>query len=273
MSGTIPNSKPSLIRHPLLMIGSGVLVIQVMGIILAGCSKPASVLRPLPSVASSSTEVPEPQEEDQAKASNTSDDVELKDEELPDTSDSPEEPAAEKKMGCWERVFGTPPSTSDTNRGLSAPVPGCPDCDKLWVGPKAEGLHPQVLKRLRAIEKGLPPPEINEPLMWVNSGKREGSNLNESMHIQGLAIDLVICGLNTLQTAKKLRQAGFSCVIEYYDSERNPCNMAHADLRNTKWAKGAYAPGRRKSRSCPKRSISKKAGCENQAKRDWSYGR
>lgn len=153
---------------------------------------------------------------------------------------------------------------------LTAPVPRCPDCGELRAGPKAAGLHPQMLRRLRQIERALPGAAVKEPLMWVNSGLREGPPF-KSMHNQGLAVDLVICGLDTRQTAARLRQAGFTCVIEYYDSQGNPCNMAHGDLRNTRWARGAYAPGGRKSRSCPAKAVSKNEDCSNRRKEQWKY--
>ena len=72
--------------------------------------------------------------------------------------------------------------------------------------------------------------------MWINSGKRDGPQ-SESMHNQGLAVDLVICGLDTTETASHLRQVGFTCVIEYHDRDDNPCHMAHGDLRATRWAR------------------------------------
>ena len=107
--------------------------------------------------------------------------------------------------------------------------------------------------------------------MWVNSGKREGVKPETSMHAQGLAIDLVICGMNSMQTAKKLREAGFTCIIEYYDHKRKPCNMAHADMRNTSLAIGDYAPDGRKAKTCPLRSVSRNAGCNNTKKNQWRY--
>jgi hypothetical protein len=72
-------------------------------------------------------------------------------------------------------------------------------------------------------------------------------------------------------TAKALREAGFTCVIEYFDAEGKACDMAHADLRNTQWAKGAYGKGGRKARSCPKKATSKTDDCRNARKEDWSY--
>lgn len=108
--------------------------------------------------------------------------------------------------------------------------------------------------------------------MWVNSGKHEGP-IGESMHAQGLAVDLVICGMNSAETAKRLREAGFTCSIAYYDKDQQPCHMAHGDLRGTKWAEGAYALGGKKAETCPRRAFSKTVGCGNQSKDQWKYQR
>jgi len=185
---------------------------------------------------------------------------------LPDTAPAPDAPAP----GCWKKTFGKPMDPSAMTPSVAGPVPGCGDCETLRAGPKAAGLHPQVLRRLRRIARGLPRPPVEEPLMWVNSGKRDGPAA-KSMHNQGLAVDLVICGLDTRQTAARLRQAGFTCVIEYYDGAGNPCNMAHGDLRGTRWARGAYAPGGRKARTCPARAVSKNEDCSNRRKEQWKY--
>jgi len=181
-----------------------------------------------------------------------------------------DKPKPERLVGCWERSFGKAPGPGAMKPSLSAPVPGCPDCGKLRVGPNAEGLHPQVLRRLRAMEKSLPKPVVPEPLMWVNSGKRKGKK-SRSMHDQGLAVDLAICGMKSVQIARKLRAAGFTCVIEYFNSKLQPCNMAHGDLRNTRMAKGPYAPGGAKATTCPLRAVSKKGDCRNSKKDDWRY--
>jgi hypothetical protein len=91
------------------------------------------------------------------------------------------------------------------------------------------------------------------------------------MHNQGLAADVVVCGLDTRGVAERLREAGFACVIEYYDAEGQPCHMAHADLRGTSVAQDAYAPGGRKARTCPRRAVSRGESCANHAKADWDY--
>jgi hypothetical protein len=91
------------------------------------------------------------------------------------------------------------------------------------------------------------------------------------MHNQALAVDVVVCGEDTRGAASALRDAGFTCVIEYYDPEGNPCQMAHGDLRDTAFATGAYAPGGKKAGTCPARAVSRGDDCQNQAKDDWSY--
>lgn len=173
-------------------------------------------------------------------------------------------------MGCWEREFGTPPAGNANTPSLPAAVPGCVGCEQLRVGPKAVGLHVEVLRRVQSIVESLPPPPIDEPVLWLNSGARQGDR-DDSMHNQALGIDAVICGLDTRATAKRLRDAGFTCVIEYYDGAGNPCHFAHADLRATSFAQGAYAKGGRKARSCPKRAASRTMNCDNSIKRDWTY--
>lgn len=174
-----------------------------------------------------------------------------------------------RPVGCWEKVLGDPPDAEAMKPPITSPVPGCPECNELRVGPKAAGLHPEVLKKLRALEATLPPPKLSEPVMWLNSGKRDGS-ADESMHHQGLAIDLVICGLKSTQTAEHLRRVGFTCVTEYHDAAGAPCNMAHGDLRGTRWARGAYGRGGWKSRRCPRRAVAKTSECGSM-RSDWRY--
>ena len=188
-----------------------------------------------------------------------------------DAAPAKPEPAAPPHVpGCWEREFGQPPDPKGIGPSLSARLDGCDGCETLRVGPKAEGLHVEVLRRVHAVVTSLPKPAIDEPVMWINSGKRTGE-IDDSMHNQGLGIDAVICGKNTSATAAVLREAGFTCVIEYFDAAGNPCHFAHADLRATKWATGAYAKGGRKARSCPKKAVSRSMNCDNSVKRDWTY--
>ncbi len=179
-------------------------------------------------------------------------------------------PPAPKPVGCWERTFGQPPAAGSEAPSLKAAVPGCDRCEALVLGPRAEGLHPQVLVRVRDVVESLPRPEVDEPVLWINSGRRDGDP-DDSMHNQALAIDAVICGMDTRQTGARLREAGFTCVIEYYDAAGNPCHFAHADLRGTQWAQGAYAKGGRKEKTCPKRAKSKTMKCDGSTKRDWTY--
>lgn len=186
------------------------------------------------------------------------------------TDEPPEPTPPPAPIGCWEREFGTPPASGATGPSLPAAIDGCDGCETLRVGPKAAGLHVEVLRRVHAIVASLPPPEIDEPVLWINSGARTGDP-DDSMHNQALGIDAVICGKDTRGTGEVLRKAGFTCVIEYYDGAGNPCHFAHADLRATKWAQGAYAKGGRKARSCPKRATSRSMNCDNAAKRDWTY--
>jgi hypothetical protein len=183
---------------------------------------------------------------------------------------TPIDPAPPRVVGCWEREFGTPPADGATGPSLPGPIDGCEGCETLRVGPKAAGLHVEVLRRIESVVAGLPAPAVDEPVMWINSGARTG-DADDSMHNQALAIDAVICGLDTRGTGEKLRAAGFTCVIEYYDAAGNPCHFAHGDLRATKFAGGAYAKGGRKARSCPKRATSRSMNCDNATKRDWTY--
>jgi hypothetical protein len=190
--------------------------------------------------------------------------------EAPAPAPAPTTQPAPREVGCWEREFGQPPDPSGAGPSLPAAIAGCDGCETLRVGPKAGGLHVEVLRRVHAVVTSLPAPEVDEPVMWINSGKREG-DLDDSMHNQGLAIDAVICGKDTRATGAALRDAGFTCVIEYFDAAGHPCHFAHADLRATKWAEGAYAKGGRKARSCPKKAVSRSMNCDNAAKRDWTY--
>ena len=174
------------------------------------------------------------------------------------------------EKGCWEQQFGRKPGPGANAPSFDAPIKDCGGCDELRVGPKAAKLHVEVLKRLKKMQDALPDPPIEEPKLWVNSGVRDGPPA-KSMHNQGLAVDAVVCGRDSVGTAKLMRKAGFTCVIEYFDAEGKACDMAHADLRNTEFAKGAYAKGGRKARTCPKKAKSKTSDCRNSRKEDWSY--
>jgi hypothetical protein len=174
-------------------------------------------------------------------------------------------------IGCWERELGSAPDPAGLGPSLDGPVEGCPGCETLEVGPNARGLHPEVLKRVQAIVAKRPRPELPEPVAWINSGKRDGDP-SDSMHNQGLGVDVVVCGLDSRETGALLREAGFTCVIEYYDAAGAPCHVAHADLRATQWATDAYAKGGRKARTCPKRGKSKSGTCQNSEKGQWQYG-
>jgi hypothetical protein len=186
----------------------------------------------------------------------------------PDPAPKPEpEPAP---IGCWERTFGAPPAAEGMGPSLAEPIAGCEGCETLRAGPHASSLHPEVLRRLLAVQRTRPAPEIDEPVLWVNSGRRAG-NPSKSMHNQGLAVDMVVCGLDSPATAALLRDAGFTCVIEYYGPDGTPCHMAHADMRGTESATAAYAPGGRKATTCPMRAVSRGADCQGSSKEDWSY--
>jgi hypothetical protein len=180
----------------------------------------------------------------------------------------PPTPPPPPPKGCWEETFGQAPGAG-SGRSFDAPVPDCEGCDALAAGPAAVGLHPEVLRRLLAIQNDHPP-RIDEPVLWINSGKREGPP-SKSMHNQGLAVDVVVCGHDTVGTAKILREAGFTCVIEYYAEDGSPCWMAHGDMRGTTHAKSAYRPEGSKSDTCPTRGVHKGVGCQGTSKEDWSY--
>ena len=229
--------------------------------LVCACASPAEVSPRPPAPAEAEAPAPRATEPPQGL-----DPAPAREEPGPELHAEPE--PAPPPVGCWERTFGAPPSGD--GRSFHAPVPDCPDCDKLRAGPLVAGLHVDVVRRLRQLEASLPAPEVDEPVLWVNSGKRDGPPA-KSMHNQGLAIDLVVCGSDTRATAQHLRDAGFSCVIEYYDGEGNPCKMAHGDLRGTAPALGAYAPGGGKANTCPQKAVSRGESCGNQAKEDWKY--
>ena len=183
-------------------------------------------------------------------------------------SPSPSEAAP---AGCWETTFGAGPRPGATPPSLQQPLPGCPDCTSLKAGPLVAGLHPEVIQRLRAVERTLPAPAVDEPVMWVNSGAREGPP-GASMHNQALAVDVVVCGFDTAQTAQRLREVGFTCVIEYFAADGTPCHMAHGDLRGTPHARGAYGVNGRKAGTCPGRAVAPGDSCQQFQKSDWNYG-
>jgi hypothetical protein len=105
---------------------------------------------------------------------------------------TPSEPASEpapRPIGCWERELGSAPDPSGLGPSLDGPIAGCDGCETLEVGPNARGLHPEVLKRIHALVAKRPKPEIAEPVVWINSGKRDGEP-SESMHNQALGVDV-----------------------------------------------------------------------------------
>ena len=78
--------------------------------------------------------------------------------------------------------------------------------------------------------------------------KPAGARSN-SMHYQGLAVDVGIEGLTTVDIANALIAEGFVGIGHYFDQAHKGLPMAHGDLRGTREAKEAY--GRGKSHSYP----------------------
>ena len=107
---------------------------------------------------------------------------------------------------------------------------------------------------------------------YLMSGARKGDE-SASMHSQALAVDVTIDDMDSEGVASELRAVGFTCVTTYYNSKRRPCFMAHADLRGTNVAWGAYARGGRKADNCPPIATSKTESCANDKKAQWVYWR
>jgi hypothetical protein len=104
----------------------------------------------------------------------------------------------------------------------------------------------------------------------LNSGRRTGPP-EDSLHNQGLAVDVAIEGLTSPEVAAELRALGFTCAITYYKKRGQPCHMAHGDLRNTTLAQGPYSPGGHKAATCPAMALSRTGSCDNDTKGQWRY--
>jgi hypothetical protein len=127
-------------------------------------------------------------------------------------------------------------------------------------------LHPEVQRRLAALDEKM---RARHRKVVVNSGARQGDP-GDSLHNQKLAADVQIDGLGSVQVARELLSAGFSCAIPYFDRRGRPCRMAHGDLRHTEVATGPYAPDSG-VKECPALAVSRTGGCHNDSKGQWQY--
>ena len=84
--------------------------------------------------------------------------------------------------------------------------------------------------------------------VFVTSGKRTG-DASASSHNTGIGADVKIEGLDTVGVCDELVNVGCSGVGEYYDTDHNPFEFAHGDIRGQAGSEqsGAYAPGGTKS--------------------------
>jgi hypothetical protein len=104
------------------------------------------------------------------------------------------------------------------------------------------GLKKEVLAKLNTITT-----RLNKDI-FISSGKRDGG-VDSSPHHSGIAVDIKIKGMKTIDIADELVVAGFSAVGEYYDKQGNEFSFAHGDIRGLPGAEnsGAYAVGGAKS--------------------------
>jgi hypothetical protein len=129
-----------------------------------------------------------------------------------------------------------------------------------------ESLHPEVQKRIAALEEKMRP---HHRQVVLTSGARQGDP-GDSLHNQSLAADVQVSGLTSVLVARELLSVGFSCAIPYFDSRGRPCRMAHGDLRHTQFASGPYASDSG-VKQCPALAISRTGGCHNDSKGQWAY--
>lgn len=130
-----------------------------------------------------------------------------------------------------------------------------------------EGLHPAVQEKISVLRKKM---KALGHRVYLTSGARTGMP-SDSLHNQALAVDVTISGLSSPEVAHELIGLGFPCSIPYFLRKGVPCHMAHADLRNTKFADGPYAPGGAKALACPGMAVSRTGSCGNDKKGQWHY--
>lgn len=91
----------------------------------------------------------------------------------------------------------------------------------------ANELVPEVTERLERLANRL---ELDVKLSLPNgSGKRNGKG--NSAHDYGIAVDIRIDGMDTVQLADELIIEGFSGIGEYYAMDGTRRNFAHGDIR------------------------------------------
>jgi hypothetical protein len=132
-----------------------------------------------------------------------------------------------------------------------------------------KSLHPAVQQKIVALRTKMA--GLGRRI-YLMSGARKGQP-SASMHNQALAVDVTVDNMDSEGVSVELRAVGFTCVTTYYNSKRKPCFMAHADLRGTNFAKGAYARGGEKASDCPPVATSKTDSCDNDKKAQWIYWR
>lgn len=108
-----------------------------------------------------------------------------------------------------------------------------------------KGVVPQVLKSLENISRRLG----KDVVITTLGGRRKGS-INTSPHHSGIAADVYVQGLTTVEMASELVEEGFTGVGEYYKANGHRERFAHGDIRGLHGSErsGAYARGGKKGK-------------------------
>lgn len=112
--------------------------------------------------------------------------------------------------------------------GINMPVTG-----------NKEGLKQEVLDKLEEISRS------TGKTVYITSGYREGDPRN---HGKGIAVDIHIDGMDSVEISRELEKVGFTGLGQYYNYDDSMTNFAHGDLRDTetKYVQIEDAPGSRK---------------------------
>jgi|GEM_PF-4224761 len=106
-----------------------------------------------------------------------------------------------------------------------------------------EGLKQEVLDKLEEISRN------TGKTVYITDGYRdEQKDMPTKTHGQGIAADIYIDGMNTVEISRELEKVGFTGLGQYYNNDNSMTTFAHGDLRDaeTKWVHREDAQGSRK---------------------------
>lgn len=102
-----------------------------------------------------------------------------------------------------------------------------------------DGLSQEALNKLEEISRN------TGKTVHITSGYREGDS---GTHGKGIAADIYIEGMNSIEISRELEKVGFKGIGQYFNSDGSPSTFAHGDLRDSeaRWVHREEGSGTRK---------------------------